>query len=116
MQIGDNETAHKWFSKNNRATARPMHSQGNQQQELYRKRLVQRDITPQEAKPVAYARADARENTTSISVPECGPGLMWNCARLASTSALVSDRLTPAPSPAWSDSPWVRNGSSAAAA
>jgi len=51
----------------------------------------------------AYSRNDALgcsqaiacENTISISVPECVPVLMWNCARLASTSALVSDRLTP---------------------
>ena len=37
-------------------------------------------------------------NTTSISVPECVPVLIWNWARLASTSALVSERLTPDPS------------------
>ena len=43
----------------------------------------------------AYARAIASGNTTSISVPECVPVLIWNWARLASTSALVSDRLTP---------------------
>src|ERR1700738_2661735 len=41
------------------------------------------------------ARAIACENTTSINVPKCGPVLMWNWARLASTRALVSDRLTP---------------------
>ena len=44
---------------------------------------------------IPYARAIACANTTSISVPECGPVLIWNWARLASTSALVSDRLTP---------------------
>ena len=44
------------------------------------------------------AIALACENTTSISVPECGAVLMWNCARLASTSALVSDRFTTEPS------------------
>ena len=44
--------------------------------------------------------AVACENTTSISVPERAPVLIWNRARLASTSALVSDRLTPAPSEA----------------
>jgi hypothetical protein len=43
----------------------------------------------------SQARAIARKNTTSISVPECGTLLMWNCPRLASTSALVRDRLTP---------------------
>src|SRR4051794_7335524 len=50
----------------------------------------------------AQAFAVACENTTSISVPERAPVLIWNRARLASTSALVSDRLTPAPSEAWS--------------
>jgi hypothetical protein len=42
-----------------------------------------------------YAFTISRGNTTSISVPECAPVLMWNWARLASTSALVSERLTP---------------------
>ena len=32
--------------------------------------------------------------------PNAAPVLMWNCARLASTSALVRDRLTPEPSEA----------------
>ena len=41
-----------------------------------------------------YAFAVAREKTTSISVPVRPPVLIWNLARLASTSALVSDRLT----------------------
>jgi hypothetical protein len=45
---------------------------------------------------MAYARASARENTTSIRVPECAPVLIWKWARLASTKALVRDRLTPA--------------------
>ena len=40
-------------------------------------------------------RATACGNTTSISVPERPPVLIWNLARLASTRALVSDRLTP---------------------
>jgi hypothetical protein len=44
-----------------------------------------------------YARAIVCPNVTSISVPECGPVLIWNWARLASTSALVSARLTPEP-------------------
>jgi hypothetical protein len=51
-------------------------------------------------------RATACENTTSISVPECVPVLIWNFARLASTSALVSDRLTPELSEAWSTLNW----------
>ena len=42
------------------------------------------------------ARATACGNTISISVPERPPVLIWNLARLASTSALVSDRLTAA--------------------
>ena len=46
------------------------------------------------------AFATACENTTSISVPERAPVLIWKRARLASTSALVSDRLTPVPSDA----------------
>ena len=45
-------------------------------------------------KLISYALAIACENTTSISVPECAPVLIWNLARLASTSALVSERLT----------------------
>src|SRR2546430_1559481 len=63
----------------------------------------------------AQALTVACENTTSISVPERAPVLIWNLARLASTSAFVSDRLTAAPSLAWSDGAAVRNGSSAAA-
>lgn len=43
-----------------------------------------------------YVFAIARENTTSTSVPERAPVLMLNCARFASTSALVNDRLTAA--------------------
>src|SRR6202044_111840 len=62
-----------------------------------------------------YALTSAWANTTSIRVPECGPVLIWNRARLASTSALVSDRLTPELSEAWSDGAGVRNGSMAAA-
>jgi hypothetical protein len=50
---------------------------------------------PAFAGTTVYALAIACENTTSISVPECGPVLMWNCARLASTRALVKERLTP---------------------
>src|SRR6266568_4372319 len=57
----------------------------------------------------AHAGAVAWENTTSIRVPERPPVLMWNLARLASTKALVSDRLTPEPSEAWSDGAGVRN-------
>ena len=45
-------------------------------------------------------RAIVSANTTSISVPECVPVLIWKWARLASTSALVSERLTPDPSKA----------------
>jgi hypothetical protein len=41
-----------------------------------------------------YTLATACENRISIRVPERGPVLIWNWARLASTSALVSDRLT----------------------
>jgi len=40
----------------------------------------------------SQARAIARKNTTSISVPECGPLLMWNCPRLAFDQRLVSDQ------------------------
>ena len=55
----------------------------------------------------SQTRAIACKNTTSISVPECGRRvLMWNLPRLASTSALVSDRLTPELSEAWSDGAW----------
>ncbi len=49
--------------------------------------------------PPPHALAVAWENTISISVPVRPPVLIWNLARLASTSALVSDRLTP-PEPA----------------
>jgi hypothetical protein len=42
-----------------------------------------------------HAFAIACGNTTSISVPEWPPVLIWKWARLASTSALVSERLTP---------------------
>src|SRR6266481_4450631 len=58
-------------------------------------------------------RVSAFENTTSISVPERAPVLMWNCARLASTRALVSERLTGEPSEASSEGGRLRNGSSA---
>src|SRR3981081_2200334 len=62
-----------------------------------------------------HALAAARAKTTSIRVPECGAVLIWNWARLASTSALVRDRLIPAFSEVLSAGPWVRNGSIAAA-
>jgi hypothetical protein len=39
-------------------------------------------------------------------VPECPPVLIWNWARLASTSALVSDRPTPEPE-VWSAGAWL---------
>ena len=42
--------------------------------------------------PRPQAFAVACENTTSISVPDRAPVLIWKRARLASTSALVSDR------------------------
>ena len=45
-------------------------------------------------KKICQACATACGNTISISVPERPPVLIWNLARLASTSALVSDRLT----------------------
>ena len=48
-----------------------------------------------------YAFTAAFENATSISVPELGAALIWKRARLASTSALVSDRLTPELSVDW---------------
>jgi hypothetical protein len=54
-----------------------------------------RSVLPQRRETDCYARAIARENSTSIRVPERGPVLIWNWARLASTSALVSERLTP---------------------
>src|SRR4029079_15361095 len=60
------------------------------------------------------ARATACGNRISISVPERPPVLIWNLARLASTSALVSDRLTVELS-APSDGAAGRNGCSAAA-
>src|SRR5690242_16965637 len=60
-------------------------------------------------------RAIARENTTSTSVPLLAALLRLNCARLASTSALVSDRLTPDASDDWSEGGGVRKGSRAAA-
>jgi hypothetical protein len=56
---------------------------------------VKRAHSPLRVRVCVYAFAIARENTTSISLPEFAPVLMWNCARLASTSAFVSDRLTP---------------------
>ncbi len=51
------------------------------------------------ARPADHALAAAWAKVTSISVPVRPPVLIWNLARLASTSALVSDRLTP-PEPA----------------
>ncbi|MGX1104456.1 hypothetical protein AB7M47_002839 [Bradyrhizobium elkanii] len=51
------------------------------------------------ARAAAHTLAAAWAKVTSISVPVRPPVLIWNLARLASTSALVSDRLTP-PEPA----------------
>jgi hypothetical protein len=51
-----------------------------------------------QARPAGYHSTMLCENTTSISVPEPAAVLMWNLARLASTSALVSERLTGEPS------------------
>src|SRR5690348_7761756 len=60
-------------------------------------------------------RAIARENTTSTRVPVGAAVLKLDRARLASTNALVSDRLTGALSEALSEGGGVRNGSIAAA-
>ena len=65
------------------------------EQNLCRAMQPGRDSFPHYRAGLAQARATACGNTTSISVPERPPVLIWNLARLASTRALVSDRLTP---------------------
>ena len=71
-------------------------SQADFEQNLCRAKPLGRDTFPRRARVgLDQTRATACGNTTSISVPERPPVLIWNLARLASTRALVSDRLTP---------------------
>jgi len=61
---------------------------------FFQARFTTRPSPAGRARP--YVFAIECENTTSTSVPERVPVLILNCARLASTSALVKDRLTAA--------------------
>src|ERR1700744_6292540 len=117
MQVGDDEAAHRIAQKigiKDRELATCI--QGS---------LIKGDSSPRGFCPQVndflpcrkrtYARTTACGNTTSISVPERPPVRIANFARLASTSALVRDRLTAEGSDALSDGGGVRNGSIAAA-
>src|SRR6478735_2128005 len=98
MQICDDEAAHDdeiQCLKNRRFGYRCIQS-GRFEQNLCRAKPLGRDTFPRRARVgLDQTRATACGNTTSISVPERPPVLIWNLARLASTRALVSDRLTP---------------------
>jgi hypothetical protein len=70
-------------------------TQAGFEQNLCRAMQFGRDTFPHYARAgLDQTRATACGNTTSISVPEWPPVLILNLARLASTRALVSDRLT----------------------
>src|ERR1700676_4888554 len=113
MQVRDNKTAHHRIIQNAGDPGK-MYSSRPDRAKIMPFRVVRARQIP--AGTVRLRRTQALtvacENTTSISVPERPPVLIWNLARLASTRALVSDRLTPL-SEVWSDGAWVRNGSSA---